>query len=314
MTEYGCRSISSFARLRRTNTKRRSLYRLPAAAQTNLSNMQFTADFIPSRPGPSNRSVRFLCSTARWRRGWWTACCRRRNYLPRFWIMRSNQMAPPQVLLRRLWKTVSDPFLRSWQAKARTTFRLTENPRCGAASNAVWGYEMADISDYARFLRESPDELARLSKDMLIGVTSFFRTPKRLRQAMRSRLIAPLVEKRPALLPCARGRRVALTGEEVYSLAILMREEMMRNKKAFPYSSSHQTSTLKACNARARGFTPKALPPMSRRSAWPGSSRKKALTRSIKIRQSGIRDLCRAQPARGPAVYENGPDQVAATC
>jgi chemotaxis methyl-accepting protein methylase len=41
-----------------------------------------------------------------------------------------------------------------------------------------------------RLLRENPDELARLSKDMLIGVTSFFRDEK-IFEELREKVIAP---------------------------------------------------------------------------------------------------------------------------
>ena len=93
--------------------------------------------------------------------------------------------------------------------------------------------QMADISDYARFLRESPDELARLSKDMLIGVTSFFRDPEAFEE-LRAKVIAPLVEKKASTAPLRAWTAGCSTGEEVYSIAMLMREEMMRNKKSFP--------------------------------------------------------------------------------
>jgi two-component system CheB/CheR fusion protein len=93
--------------------------------------------------------------------------------------------------------------------------------------------QMTDIADYTRFLRESPDEAARLSKDMLIGVTSFFRDPEAYEQ-LRVKVIAPLVEKKTTSAPLRAWTAGCSTGEEVYSIAILIREEMLRHKKAFP--------------------------------------------------------------------------------
>jgi two-component system, chemotaxis family, CheB/CheR fusion protein len=92
---------------------------------------------------------------------------------------------------------------------------------------------MTDITDYARFLRESPDETARLSKDMLIGVTSFFRDVKAYEE-LRAKVIAPLVEKKISAAPLRAWTAGCSTGEEVYSIAILIREEMLRHKKNFP--------------------------------------------------------------------------------
>ena len=92
---------------------------------------------------------------------------------------------------------------------------------------------MTGIADYARFLRESPDEAARLSKDMLIGVTSFFRDVKAYEE-LRAKVISPLVEKKISAAPLRAWTAGCSTGEEVYSIAILIREEMLRHKKSFP--------------------------------------------------------------------------------
>jgi two-component system, chemotaxis family, CheB/CheR fusion protein len=107
--------------------------------------------------------------------------------------------------------------------------------------------QMADISDYARFLRESRDEVARLSKDMLIGVTSFFRDPEAFEE-LRAKVIVPLVEKKASAAPLRAWTAGCSTGEEVYSIAIMMREEMMRNKNSFPlqlFASDIDTEGLK---------------------------------------------------------------------
>jgi two-component system CheB/CheR fusion protein len=93
--------------------------------------------------------------------------------------------------------------------------------------------QMTSIADYARFLRESPDEAGRLSKDMLIGVTSFFRDVKAYEE-LQAKVIAPLVEKKTTSAPLRAWTAGCSTGEEVYSIAILIREEMLRHKKNFP--------------------------------------------------------------------------------
>jgi two-component system CheB/CheR fusion protein len=78
---------------------------------------------------------------------------------------------------------------------------------------------------YARYLKENPLEISILFKDLLINVTSFFRDPhafELLRQEMLPKLFAnkPRDEVfRAWIAGCA-------TGEEVYSIAILLREFM----------------------------------------------------------------------------------------
>ena len=122
--------------------------------------------------------------------------------------MRSNQMALATSLAPETVEDSVRSILRSGKPKQEQLSGLPKTHGVRRIQRRMGLNQMADISDYARFLRESPDELARLSKDMLIGVTSFFRDPEAFEE-LRAKVIAPLVEKKPALLPCARGRRVA---------------------------------------------------------------------------------------------------------
>ena len=55
--------------------------------------------------------------------------------------------------------------------------------------------QISDISDYYCFLCERPDERAKLSKDMLIGVTSFFRDAEAF-ENLREKVIVPLVQEK----------------------------------------------------------------------------------------------------------------------
>jgi two-component system, chemotaxis family, CheB/CheR fusion protein len=93
--------------------------------------------------------------------------------------------------------------------------------------------QITDISDYGRFLREKPDEMTRLSKDMLIGVTSFFRDPEAFDE-LRIKVISPLVQERNSDHPLRVWAVGCSTGEEAYSIAMLIREEMSRKQKIFP--------------------------------------------------------------------------------
>jgi len=84
-------------------------------------------------------------------------------------------------------------------------------------------HQIASLPDYLDFLAGHPDEVAHLSKDMLIGVTSFFRDPEAF-QVLRETVIGPLA--------AANGRTIRVwvpgcaTGEEAYSLAIALKEEL----------------------------------------------------------------------------------------
>ena len=84
-------------------------------------------------------------------------------------------------------------------------------------------HQISRIASYIRFLRENPQELELLFKELLIGVTSFFRDP-----AVWSQLNAEVI---PSLLkdhPAGQALRVWIpacaTGEEAYSMAIVFKE------------------------------------------------------------------------------------------
>ena len=78
---------------------------------------------------------------------------------------------------------------------------------------------------YVSLLRQNNEEAAILAKDVLIGVTSFFRDPECF-EALKERVVKPL------LANCTDGKTIRVwvtgcsTGEEAYSVAILFLEAM----------------------------------------------------------------------------------------
>jgi chemotaxis methyl-accepting protein methylase/PAS domain-containing protein len=96
-------------------------------------------------------------------------------------------------------------------------------------------HQIDKIATYVRLLQEDPRELELLFKELLIGVTSFFRDPdewKGLKEKAIPALLADLPPGRPLrawVLGCS-------TGEEAYSLAITFREIMEETKpgKGYP--------------------------------------------------------------------------------
>jgi two-component system CheB/CheR fusion protein len=78
-------------------------------------------------------------------------------------------------------------------------------------------------ADYERFVQENPQELDLLLKEMLIGVTSFFRDPA-VWQQLKDEVLPALLARR---IPGTRLRAWVVgcsTGEEAYSLAMAFRE------------------------------------------------------------------------------------------
>ena len=76
---------------------------------------------------------------------------------------------------------------------------------------------------YADFLRQNPQELDLLFKEMLIGVTSFFRDPM-VWQDLKDKVLPELLAKAGDDTPLRAWVVGCSTGEEAYSLAMLFRE------------------------------------------------------------------------------------------
>ena len=83
--------------------------------------------------------------------------------------------------------------------------------------------KIATMDDYARHLSGNPDEVGLLQKDLLIGVTDFFRQPQAW-ETLENRVIAPLVESAPEGAEIRVWVPGCSTGKEVYSLAMVLAE------------------------------------------------------------------------------------------
>ncbi len=90
-------------------------------------------------------------------------------------------------------------------------------------------HQINKISDYVKYLQKIPSEVDILFKDMLIGVTGFFRDPDAFKILEEQVLPALLKDKPPNstiriwIVGCS-------TGEEAYSIAVLLSEAMERMK------------------------------------------------------------------------------------
>jgi two-component system, chemotaxis family, CheB/CheR fusion protein len=86
--------------------------------------------------------------------------------------------------------------------------------------------QTADLAHYLDQLTRREQEAEHLFKDLLIGVTQFFRDPDAFR-ALAERVVPKLLEKRSGAADCVRVWVAGCaTGEEAYSIAIALREGM----------------------------------------------------------------------------------------
>jgi two-component system CheB/CheR fusion protein len=85
--------------------------------------------------------------------------------------------------------------------------------------------QIAGVEGYVRYLQQTPAEVEALFRDLLIGVTGFFRDPTAF-QALEKEVIPKLFLGKPAGATVRVWVPGCSTGEEAYSIAILMQEQV----------------------------------------------------------------------------------------
>jgi two-component system CheB/CheR fusion protein len=86
-------------------------------------------------------------------------------------------------------------------------------------------HQIGKISAYVRYLQENPQEVELLFKELLIGVTSFFRDPAAWEE-LKGTALPALLSNRKAGGTIRAWSVGCSTGEEAYSLAIVFREAL----------------------------------------------------------------------------------------
>ena len=86
-------------------------------------------------------------------------------------------------------------------------------------------HQITRIDEYIRYLQHNPAERVALFQDFLIGVTNFFRDPDAF-EALETQVIPGLWANKAAGEPIRVWVCSCSTGEEAYSLAILIQEHM----------------------------------------------------------------------------------------
>ena len=93
-------------------------------------------------------------------------------------------------------------------------------------------HQIERLADYVTLLRGNPQEVEALFKEFLIRVTNFFRDPDAF-EVLKKTVLPSLMKNRPADDPLRVWVPGCSTGEEAYSLAILIGEYAKKLKKNF---------------------------------------------------------------------------------
>jgi two-component system CheB/CheR fusion protein len=109
---------------------------------------------------------------------------------------------------------------------------------------------LSSIDEYIHLLRDKPEELEELGRDLLICVTSFFRNPEAWEE-LRTEVIEKLVaDKQETGEPIRVWVAGCATGEEAYSLAMLLSEAVHgRRERVQIFATDISNNALKAARA-----------------------------------------------------------------
>ena len=92
--------------------------------------------------------------------------------------------------------------------------------------------QIETLDNYVKYLQQTPPEVEALFRDLLIGVTNFFRDPEAFK-VLEEQVIPKLFANKPASAAVRVWSTGCSTGEEAYSLAILLVERMEVLKQSY---------------------------------------------------------------------------------
>ncbi len=119
--------------------------------------------------------------------------------------------------------------------------------------NQLW-----HLSDYVKYLESTPREVLNLNKELLIGVTSFFRDPQAYEVVANS--VVPAVLERHRQDGAVRVWSAGCsTGEEAYSLAILLLEQADRERLACDVKVFATDLDREALDFAGQGLYPESI-------------------------------------------------------
>ena len=133
-----------------------------------------------------------------------------------------------------------------------------KNTICRRIERRMHVHQIDDLSDYVRYVQESEREVDVLFKELLIGVTSFFRDPEAF-DALRDKVLPNLLAERPENYTLRAWVPGCSSGEEAYSIAIVLQECMGPLQRHFNVQVFGTDIDKDAVNAARTGLYPASI-------------------------------------------------------
>ncbi len=120
--------------------------------------------------------------------------------------------------------------------------------------------QFKELPDYVRHLRDTPEEVHRLFRDLLIGVTRFFREPE-VWQSLGDNVIEPMLDRKKKGTPIRVWVPGCASGEEAYTLAMTLFERLDRRRADFQVQVFATDLNARAIDVARAGVYPAAVLP-----------------------------------------------------
>ena len=117
---------------------------------------------------------------------------------------------------------------------------------------------LAELQEYRDYLHDHPEETPQLLQDMLISVTNFFRD-REVFETLHADVIPQLMEHRGPNAPIRVWSAGCATGEEAYSLAMLLQEASAQTPEGVPFQVFATDIDERAISHARTGLYPESI-------------------------------------------------------
>lgn len=146
-------------------------------------------------------------------------------------LLTQHKKAPASVIVDAL-PSDDEPLLAEImtlvKSKTSCDFSLYKRPTIIRRLTRRMAFNNYALTDYLELLRRDEEEVQQLSKEFLVGVTRFFRDDGAF-EDLKLKVIPEILKNKTAQDPIKIWVAGCSTGEEAYSLAILLREHLERS-------------------------------------------------------------------------------------